>query len=151
MNPIPEASTSKLAPEYPIPSPFVELAGIEYPGRVGNTDKAFASLGGLPRLSNNLDHTKFKEVTSPAHAIEYDLNPKNAFAHPVPAFVTHTGNVVLKITKRRRKVQKVDAEGRLVESGVFKAEVCGVCTKTVRFRGAYRGRGGVALPKLNPG
>jgi general transcription factor 3C polypeptide 5 (transcription factor C subunit 1) len=140
-----EASTSKLAPEYPIPSPLVELAGIEYPGRVRNTHKALASLGGLPKLSNNLDKTIHKEVTSPQHAIEYSLNSANPFAHPVPAFVTHTGNVVLKVTKRRRKVPKVDAEGNVVESGVFKAEVCGVCTKTVRFRGEW---GGGGLPKL---
>ena len=130
-----EASTSQLAPSYRLLSPLVELAGIEYPATVVNTNKALRTLGGLNKVSNSLDHTLPNQPVDPAHTIEFSLNRANVFAHPVPAWVTHTGNVVVKLTKRRRKVPIKDADGNVVESGVFITEVCGVCTKTVRFRG----------------
>lgn len=130
-----EASTSRLAPSYPIASPLVELGAIEYPARVRNSNKAFATIGGLTKVSASLDSVQVKEAPTPSNTIEYNLNPLNPYSHPVPATLVHSGNVVLKVTKRRRKAPKLDREGNVVDQGLFVVQVEGVATKTVRFRG----------------
>jgi general transcription factor 3C polypeptide 5 (transcription factor C subunit 1) len=54
------------------------------------------------------------------------------FAHPVPGDVVGTNNLVLKVTKRRKKAQPGQDHDSM--TGEYKAEVVGVMSKTVRFR-----------------
>jgi hypothetical protein len=121
------------APVYSIPfksDNFPRFATVEYPGPVGNVDAALETVGGLQKLSASLSG----ESKNP---VELDLQPDNPFFHTVPALVTQTRNVVVKITKRRRKRPIVDEAGNVVEEGVFTIEPVGIEHKTVRFRGTF--------------
>lgn len=106
---------------------FPRFASLEYPGPVRNVDNALAAVGGLHALSSALSAEQPK-------AVELNLQPSNPFFHTIPAHVATTRNVVVKITKRRRKRPKVDGAGN-VEEGVFTLEPVGIEHKTVRFRG----------------
>lgn len=108
------------------------LAAVEYPGPVkaGSVHRALKTLGGADHVSESLVESKSDKQ------IELNLNPKNPFHHPVPAAVVQTGNVVLRVTKRRRKQPTRDEQGNIVEEGVYKMQVVGVASQTVRFRGA---------------
>lgn len=117
------------APTYDLSTANLRLAGIEYPGPVNSIPRAVASLGGFPAVSASL--------ASPlAHAapIELNLNPDNPFFHTILAASLDSGNVVMKVVKRRRKRPKLDANGMVLEHGVFTLEVAGVVERTVRFR-----------------
>lgn len=111
---------------------MTHFAAIEYPGPVNSIPRALKTLGGLPHISSVLTNPP-----SPARVIELSLNPKNHFFHPVQANVVETGNIVLKVVRRRRKTPKRGADGQL-EVGVFSVEVAGVASRTVRLRGALR-------------
>lgn len=81
--------------------------------------------------------------------IELNLNKNNPFSHVVPASIVETGNIVLRVVKRRRKRPLLGADGQVEEGGegVFTIEPVGVVTQTVRFRGedllpGRRGEGG---------
>lgn len=118
------------APTYSVGPPTTHFAAIEYPGPVNSTPRALKTLGGLPHISSVLANPP-----SPARVIELSLNAKNPFFHPVQANVLETGNIVLKVVRRRRKKPKRGEDGEL-EVGVFSIEVAGVATRTVRLRGA---------------
>lgn len=109
-----------------------ELAAIEYPGPVKPTslNKALKSIGGLSHVSEVLS-----SPVDGSRNIELSLNTKNAFSHPLPAHVSETGNVLMRVVKRRRKQPKLDEHGAVVEEGVFSVQAVGMVSKTVRFRG----------------
>lgn len=119
------------APFYAIPySEDHSYAGIEYPGPVSSIPRALNSIGGLPFVSTTLENPP-----DPTSTIELSLNPKNRFHHPVQSTILESGNIVMKIVKRRRKRPKLGDDGREVDAGVFTMEAVGVASKTVRFRG----------------
>ena len=123
---------AQLAPVYPIPfSDSEHYAGIEYPGPVKNVPRALKTLGGLDHISRTLTSSPH-----PAVAIELNLNPTNKFHHPVPAAILESGNIVMRVVKRRRKRPKLDEHGCEVDAGIYTMEAVGVATRTVRFRGA---------------
>ncbi|GAA5857208.1 hypothetical protein JCM8547_009373 [Rhodosporidiobolus lusitaniae] len=134
------------APVYrlPINSPlFPRFATLEYPGPVHSVDQALATLGGPQRLAEALS-------SDPPKPIELDLQPDNPFFHTIPAHVSTTSNVVVKITKRRRKRPRVDEAGRVVEEGVFSVEPVGLEHKTVRFRAMADFQYAPKVPKDDP-
>ncbi|KAL8283271.1 hypothetical protein RQP46_006049 [Phenoliferia psychrophenolica] len=113
--------------------PYTEndnFAGIEYPGPVNSVPRALKSLGGLEHVSRTL-----ATPPNPASAIELNLNPKAKFSHPVQAGILDSGNIIMKVVKRRRKRPKLAEDGSLEEEGIYTMEAVGVATKTVRFRG----------------
>ncbi|KAJ2934541.1 hypothetical protein H1R20_g2576, partial [Candolleomyces eurysporus] len=142
----PEASTSQLppvdevieevttdrsneAPEHPLPQR--QFYSVEYPGYVqdASVPKAIQNLGGQARID-----LAFKRMAPKTESlIELSLHPDNPFAHPIPGDVVNTNNLVLEVTKRKRKKRPgQDADDGVI--GEYKAEIVGVTTKTVRFR-----------------
>lgn len=110
------------------------MAAIEYPGPVKPTsfNKALRTMGGLAHVSEVLSLPVLA-----SRNIELSLNTKNAFSHPVPAHVSDTGNILMRVVKRRRKQPKLDDQGKVVEEGVFTMEPVGQVAQTVRFRGEH--------------
>lgn len=119
------------------------FALVEYPGPVRSTNKALASLGGLATVSNALlqpEQQQSDAISRQPPELNLQLsNLHNCFHHPVPATIANTANVVLKITKRRRRQPLRDQEtGQIIEHGVYKSQIVGVADQTVRFRGQHR-------------
>lgn len=113
------------APERPLPQlPFYS---VEYPGYVRPTSIPIAieSLGGQSKLDN-----AFKRKTEAL--LELHLRPSNPFAHPIPGDVVATNNILLKVTKRKRKRRHDTPEDGAI--GEYKVDAVGVISKTVRFR-----------------
>ena len=109
--------------------PTTPFTAIEYPGLVNSIPKALASLGTLPRISSIL-----ASPPDSSRAIELSLNPKNVFSHPIQGHVVPTGNILLKVVKRRRKKPRLGNDGSVVEEGIYTIETMGIVGKTVRFR-----------------
>ncbi|SCV68525.1 BQ2448_646 [Microbotryum intermedium] len=109
------------------------FAAIEFPGPVRKLDRALEAVGGLKHLSEAL--LKPSDNT-PKNAIELQLNrgPKGVYTHPVPATIISGANIVLRVTKRRRKRPLRDAQGNIVETGVYSIEPLGVASQNIRFR-----------------
>ncbi|GAA5984037.1 hypothetical protein JCM11641_005575 [Rhodosporidiobolus odoratus] len=117
------------APTYRIPlDDYHTFATLEYPGPVNSLYKALDTVGGLNKVADALANPE------PSKRIQLDLQPGNPFFHTIPAHVASTNNVVLKVTKRKRKQPLRDVEGKIVQEGIFKVEPVGVEKKTVRFR-----------------
>lgn len=119
---------SNQAPERPLLQ--TQFYSVEYPGYVqdASVPKAVQNLGGQTRLDQ-----AFKRMAPKTESlIELALHPENPFAHPIPGDVVNTNNLVLKVTKRRRKKCEGDPEDAVL--GEYKAEIVGVTAKTVRFR-----------------
>lgn len=113
------------APERPLPQlPFYS---VEYPGYVRPTSIPIAieSLGGQSKLDN-----AFKRKTEAL--LELHLRPGNPFAHPIPGDIVATNNILLKVTKRKRKRRHDAPEDGAI--GEYKVDAVGVISKTVRFR-----------------
>ncbi|KAI5481422.1 hypothetical protein MNV49_004178 [Pseudohyphozyma bogoriensis] len=111
-----------------------KLAGIEYPGPVKSVPRALSALGGLATVSASLNAPIDPPHSRPLHL---NLNKSSPFFHPVPTSSVETGNVVVKLVKRRRKrpklVQGEDGE-QWEEQGVYAMKVVGLADRTVRFR-----------------
>jgi general transcription factor 3C polypeptide 5 (transcription factor C subunit 1) len=121
------------APEHPLPS--TSFYSVEYPSYVSSMSsvpEAVRTLGGQPVLDQ-----AFKKSLN---IVELNFRPENLWSHPICGDVVPTGNLVLKVTKRRKKkdpnIMDVDADGVSLTGtiGEFKAEVVGSIPKTIRFR-----------------
>ncbi|TFK27098.1 hypothetical protein FA15DRAFT_587283 [Coprinopsis marcescibilis] len=116
---------SNRAPEHPLPQQ--QFYSIEYPGYVkeASVPTVIHNLGGRVRIDR-----AFKRMAPKTDSLlELSFNPENPFSHPIPGDVVNTNNLLLKVTRRRRKLPNEDGE-----IGEYKAEVVGVITKTARFR-----------------
>ncbi len=114
------------------PLPQIHYYSVEYPGYVqpASVQTAIQSLGGQARIDN-----VFRRNTPRAGVLlELSLRPHSLFSHPIPADVVGTNNLVLKVTKRRKKGSKQAGD---YNAGEYKAEVVGVMSKIVRFRSTY--------------
>ncbi|KAF6762779.1 RNA polymerase III transcription factor IIIC subunit-domain-containing protein [Ephemerocybe angulata] len=123
-----EIDHSNEAPERPLPQ--LQFYSVEYPGYVRDTSipKAVENLGGQAKLEQ-----AFRRMAPKTESlIELALHPENPFAHPIPGDVVNTNNLLLKVTKRRRKRREGESEDAVL--GEYKAEIVGVTSKTVRFR-----------------
>ena len=118
------------APSHPIPEKA--FYSIEYPGYVKPTsiDRVIDSMGGPTRMDYCFKHKK--------ELIELMLQPDNAFAHPISGDIMSTSNMVLKVTKRKKKQPPgpsvAGPSGDTEERGQYTAKVAGITSKTVRFR-----------------
>lgn len=146
----PRAMNKTEAPLHILPQN--QFYSIEYPGYVKPTttsvDFAIRTLGGDSSLDNAFKRSKTKGDT----LFECRLRPENSFAHPVPGDVVGTNNILLKVTKRRRKgkgkgrekdvcdkdgdVRMEEGRKRKSEEGrsEFVAQAVGIINNTVRFR-----------------
>lgn len=105
---------------------------VEYPGYVqpSSVPLAISNLGGQSKV----DHA-FKRTAQKTQALlELSLRPGNPFAHPLPGDVVGTNNLLLKVTKRKRRRVVGDHPSTI---GEYTAEVVGVVLKTVRFRSDF--------------
>lgn len=113
------------APERPLPA--THFYSVEYPGYVQQSSVPLAvrNLGGASKLEN-----AFKRTAAKSEALlELNLHCGNPYAHPIPGDVVGTSNILIKVTKRKRR--RVDDDGVV---GDYIAEPIGVILKTVRFR-----------------
>ncbi|KAJ7591219.1 RNA polymerase III transcription factor IIIC subunit-domain-containing protein [Mycena floridula] len=117
---------SSSAPEHPLPSTV--YYAVEYPGYVQSSSVPLAvrNLGGQANLEKAFKRSGSKEDA----LLELHLRPDNPFSHPIAGDVVPTNNILLKITKRKRKRR----DGQVEIIGEYKAEAVGVITKTARFR-----------------
>ncbi|KAG2013884.1 hypothetical protein CC2G_010749 [Coprinopsis cinerea AmutBmut pab1-1] len=117
------------ATEHPLPQR--QFYSVEYPGYVkeSSVPKAIENLGGQGKIDR-----AFRRMAPKTESLmELTLHPGNPFAHPIPGDVVNTNNLLLKVTRRKRKQKDgvPPADGAI---GEYKAEVVGVVAKTVRFR-----------------
>lgn len=133
----------------PFQSVLPLIATVEYPGPVHSLDAALYHLGGLdtvakalaPRaqLEQDPQHPpKQDPVAVDSHQVplEFDFDPKNRFSHPVQAHIQSTNNIVCRVIKRKRKRPVRDADGQVVELGVYEIRPVGIEHRLARFRGA---------------
>ncbi|GAA6021375.1 hypothetical protein JCM11491_004765 [Sporobolomyces phaffii] len=102
-----------------------EFTTVEYPAPISlshtSLETALSTLTSLDNLAG----------TTP---VELDLAPLNPYFHKVPATVVASNNIVVKLTKRRRKNPRRDANGNVVELGQYTIEPLGLERRLVRFR-----------------
>lgn len=118
------------APHLSLPDDHTRFVSIEYPGPIKSISKALASIGGLPHVTSVLNAPPTLDTIKRAR-IELNLAPGNVYTHPVSGVTSDTGNLVLKVVKRRKRT----ANGADEDGGVYRYEAIGVAAKTVRFRG----------------
>ena len=125
----PGPSSSGLAPEKPLPQ--AHFYSVEFPGyvRPESVNKAIQHLGG----QNAIERAFKRNSTRSESFLELSWRPENPFAHPVSGNVVHSNNILLKVTKRRRK--RRNGQNLAEPEGEFTAEAIGVTNKIVRFRG----------------
>lgn len=121
------------APLYGLPPELASFVAIEYPGPVGaghaSVERALEALGGLHRVSQALNA---KEADKSLVELNYSSRPVNDrnFTHPILGEPVDTGNILLKITRRRRKHPAADGT-----VGCYSVQVAGIVKRTIRFRG----------------
>jgi general transcription factor 3C polypeptide 5 (transcription factor C subunit 1) len=105
---------------------------VEYPGYVqpSSVPLAISNLGGQSKVDHAFKRTASKTQT----ILELSLRPGNPFAHPIPGDVVGTNNLLLKVTKRKRKQVGGDSPSTI---GEYTAEVVGIVSKTARFRSDF--------------
>ncbi|OCB90890.1 hypothetical protein A7U60_g1915 [Sanghuangporus baumii] len=122
------SSENKIATEHPLPTS--QYYAVEFPGFVqdGSEKRAIEHLGGQAAIER-----VFKRNAPKSHSLlELSWRPENPFAHPVPGAIVNANNILLKVTKRKRK--RRNGEELPIPEGEFVAEAVGVIPKTVRFR-----------------
>ncbi|GAA5870067.1 hypothetical protein JCM16303_001886 [Sporobolomyces ruberrimus] len=130
--PTPPTSSSN-APTYPLSKAIKsrQFTTIEYPAPISRASASLESA--LSTLSPPL--SKLSDSSTTDTPIEIDLEPKNPYFHKVPASSLNVNNIVVKLTKRTRKVPKRDEQGNVIETGQYKIEPIGVEHRVHRFRG----------------
>lgn len=106
---------------------------IEYPGFVApqSISKAIDRLGG-PQIVTDTFRRGLK--------VDLKLKDNDPYAHPPNGQVVTTQNLVMKVVRRKRKVQrpKADDSSETEPYGQFTVQVLGLAQKTLRFRSEYR-------------
>lgn len=133
----------------PNPAPLRRIGrqafqSIEYPGPIrqapASLEKALGTLG--------TEEDRNRLFNRAAPNLELNFQPNNFWSHPIAGERVGVQRLVLKVTRKRRKLlatnhvgDDVDMNGtarraRHVEpGGVYKIEMAGVVKSTVRFRG----------------
>jgi general transcription factor 3C polypeptide 5 (transcription factor C subunit 1) len=129
-------STEHLIPAPIFTLPHLPLVSVEYPGYISSDASqstsscpslavALNTLGGINKINQAIIS---KETV---HALELNLDRSgNLFSHPVAAEKVSTGNVIMKVVRRRRKNRK---EGE--DEGIWTMTAVGVSETSFRFRG----------------
>ncbi|CAG8434613.1 15083_t:CDS:10 [Funneliformis mosseae] len=117
-----EAAPNKIIPSRQI---FV----IEYPGYVKSVDKVLQTLGGEKGLKKAVNES----------LMELRFRPDDPFCHPINGDVIPTSNLLLKVTRRKKKRQNKNMnrgdEGNANVKEDVKFDILGIISKTCRFRG----------------
>lgn len=114
---------------------------IEYPGLIKNLNKAIKTLGGLNLISKGLLNSN--EIYN---NIELNLNlnnnnnnnNSNFNQHPIQSNLSLTGNILIKIIKRKRKIPLKNEKGEIIEEGFYSFNSIGIINRSVRFRGKIK-------------
>ncbi|CAB5195742.1 hypothetical protein RhiirA5_270836 [Rhizophagus irregularis] len=115
-----EAAPSKNIPPKQI---FV----IEYPGYIKNINKVLHTLGSEKGLKKAINED----------LMELRFRPDDPFCHPINGDVIPTSNLLLKVTRRKKKQNKTvnhEEEKTSVKDDV-NFDILGIISKTCRFRG----------------
>ena len=125
------SSSPTEAPERPLPA--THFYSVEYPGYVQHPSVPLVvrNLGGTSKLENAFKRTAARNEA----LLELNLRYGDPYAHPIPGDIVGTSNILLKVTKRKRR--RVDDDGVV---GDYIAEPLGVILKTARFRSEFGGR-----------
>lgn len=118
------SSSPTQAPERPLPA--THFYSVEYPGYVQHSSVPLAvrNLGGTSKLESAFKRTAARNEA----LLELNLRYGNPYAHPIPGDVIGTNNILIKVTKRKRR----QVDDSVV--GDYIAEPLGVILKTARFR-----------------
>ncbi|KAJ4472296.1 RNA polymerase III transcription factor IIIC subunit-domain-containing protein [Lentinula aciculospora] len=122
------ATTNNQAQLHPLPQ--TQFYSVEYPGyvRPASVPQAIRNLGGPSSLE-----TAFRRGASKSETlVELRFQPDDSFMHSVPGEVVANNSIVIKVTRRKRKVLR--GPGQYEHIGDFKAEAVGILHKTARFR-----------------
>lgn len=128
-----DSVSSSTATAHEKPLPQVVFYSIEYPGYVEecSVPQAIGNLGGQPKVDQVFRRTAQK--TDPP--LELSFHPCNPFSHPIPGDVVPSNSLLLKVVKRKRRVDAAHNDDGVI--GEYTADVVGVVSKTARFRSAY--------------
>ncbi|KAJ3381438.1 tau 95 subunit of transcription factor TFIIIC [Entophlyctis sp. JEL0112] len=126
-----------------------QFHAIELPGRIVSqtAEAAIESLGGLSALAKAscraspsqshspvLLHFPSQAFSSELAPLELRLRPDDPFSHPVLGEVVSTANLLLKVTRKRRKKGSGPGGEHLECDYRMESEILGIITKTGRFR-----------------
>ncbi|KAI7892907.1 RNA polymerase III transcription factor IIIC subunit-domain-containing protein [Mucor mucedo] len=116
-----------MEPEYPtseiIPIGKKKYFCVEYPGYVKRTERAIETMGGIKSLTEAVADNSF---------VELRFRATDMFSHPINGYVVKSSKLLVKVTRRVKKVKYSDT---IIEDPSWKVEVEGVISKTLRFRG----------------
>ncbi|KAJ3075678.1 tau 95 subunit of transcription factor TFIIIC [Podochytrium sp. JEL0797] len=119
-------ASSSVAPSLPLRN--WQFHVVEMPGPItsGSPDMAIAALGGMDAITR-----AFSQDLVP---LELRLRPEDPFSHPILGEVISTSNLLLRVSKKRKKVPS-GPNGTYLETDYrFDTEIVGLVTKTGRFR-----------------
>jgi general transcription factor 3C polypeptide 5 (transcription factor C subunit 1) len=122
------------APVFALPPELASFVAIEYPGPVNSSaasvERALDVLGGLDKVSAAINA---KDANASLVELNYSNRPLHDrnFTHPILGEAVETGNLMLKVVRRRRRHP---APGE--EAGVYSVQVAGLVKQTIRFRGS---------------
>jgi general transcription factor 3C polypeptide 5 (transcription factor C subunit 1) len=97
---------------------------------VASVERALDVLGGLDKVSAAINA---KDANASLVELNYSNRPLHDrnFTHPILGEAVETGNLMLKVVRRRRRHP---APGE--EAGVYSVQVAGLVKQTIRFRGS---------------
>ncbi|KAJ3415690.1 tau 95 subunit of transcription factor TFIIIC [Chytridiales sp. JEL 0842] len=99
---------------------------IEYPGNVQDAERAIETMGGQKEIE--------RAFAEELRSIELRYRPEDPFSHPITGEVVETADLLLKVTRKRRK-RPTGSNGTYCEDDyMMKTEVVGMVSKTCRFR-----------------
>ncbi|KAJ2781762.1 tau 95 subunit of transcription factor TFIIIC [Coemansia javaensis] len=113
-----------MAARHPLPEKM--LLSVEYPGYVGDADKAVLTLGGSRRLGRSA-------VAGSGAPVELRYRYNDLSSHPINGQTVPTQNLLIKVTRRVKRTQGPDGAVRR-ECVHSDARVVAVLDRTVRFR-----------------
>ncbi|ORY49171.1 hypothetical protein BCR33DRAFT_847819 [Rhizoclosmatium globosum] len=119
-------SEDQIAPSLPLRN--WQFNVIELPGRItsGSPEGAVAALGGMDAIE--------RAFSNDLVPLELRVRPEDPFAHPLLGEIIATSNLVLKVSKKRKK-KGSGPNGEYIDSDYkFVTEIVGIVTKTGRFR-----------------
>jgi len=126
-----DSASSSTARERPLQQ--VAFYSIEYPGYIEehSVPQAVENLGGQAKVDQAFRRTAQKTDA----LLELSFHPRNPFSHPIPGDVVPSQNLLLKVVKRKRRIDAAHNDDGAI--GEYTADVVGIVSKTARFRSAY--------------
>lgn len=111
-----------------------QFSTLSYPSPISTSQSslqaALSTLPSLPSLSKQLSQPSNQQP-----AIELNLSINNPYHHKVQASIQHSNNLVIRVTKRKRKVPLRNEKGEIIQEGQYRIEPVGIENKLIRFRG----------------